>query len=152
MNSVYLWSRARLAVNKKQNYFSLPDHQLAENLILVFGFYERTKKGWKWICNYICSNFSYDHFQIKISLKLFVKSFLHTVSSLITWNRKPWTKQLVQHRQKILANYMHISRRALQLLWLFFEKYLAKYFWSLLNSPNSIFQLLLCESNVNKTA
>ena len=27
----------RLAINKKQKYFSLPDHQLAENLILVFG-------------------------------------------------------------------------------------------------------------------
>ena len=45
LNLVYLSSRARLAINKKQNYFSLPDHQLAENLILVFGFYGRTKKG-----------------------------------------------------------------------------------------------------------
>ena len=34
-----------LAINKKQNYFLLPDHELAENLILVFGFCERTKKG-----------------------------------------------------------------------------------------------------------
>ena len=40
-----------LAINKKQNYFLLPDHELAENLILVFGFCERTKKGWKWICD-----------------------------------------------------------------------------------------------------
>ena len=30
---------------KKQKYFSLPDHQLARNLILVFGLYERTKRG-----------------------------------------------------------------------------------------------------------
>ena len=44
LNSAYLRSRARLAINKKQNYFSLPDYQLAENLILVFSFYERTKK------------------------------------------------------------------------------------------------------------
>ena len=36
-------NKAGLAVNKKQKYFSLPDHQLAENLILVFSFYERTK-------------------------------------------------------------------------------------------------------------
>ena len=35
----------QLAVNKKQKYFPLPDHQFAENLILVFGLYERTKKG-----------------------------------------------------------------------------------------------------------
>ena len=37
LNSAWLWSRARLALNKKQKYFSLPDHQLAENQILVFG-------------------------------------------------------------------------------------------------------------------
>ena len=43
-NSVYLWSRARLAINKKQKYFSLPDHQLTEALVLVFGFYEKTKQ------------------------------------------------------------------------------------------------------------
>ena len=32
-------------INKKQKYFSLPDHQLAENLLFVFGFNERTNKG-----------------------------------------------------------------------------------------------------------
>ena len=37
-------SRARLDINKKQDYFSLLDHQPAETLILVFDFYERTKK------------------------------------------------------------------------------------------------------------
>ena len=31
--------------DEKQKYFLLPDHQLVENLILVFGFYESTKKG-----------------------------------------------------------------------------------------------------------
>ena len=45
LNSAWLWSRARLAINKKQKYFSLPDHQLAENLTLVFGLQERTKRG-----------------------------------------------------------------------------------------------------------
>ena len=29
---------------KKKEYFSLPDNQLNENLILVFRFYERAKK------------------------------------------------------------------------------------------------------------
>ena len=33
LNSACLWSRARLATNKKQKYLSLPDHQYAENLI-----------------------------------------------------------------------------------------------------------------------
>ena len=36
----YTFEIAQLAINKKQKYFSWPDHQLAENLILVFGFYE----------------------------------------------------------------------------------------------------------------
>ena len=47
LSSGYLWRRAQLAINKKQKYFSLLDHQLAKNVILVFGFYERTKKGIK---------------------------------------------------------------------------------------------------------
>ena len=34
------WVRHTLRV-----WFLLLDHQLAENLILVFGFYERIKKG-----------------------------------------------------------------------------------------------------------
>ena len=29
--------------HNKQKYFSLPDHQLAGNLVLVFGFYEKAK-------------------------------------------------------------------------------------------------------------
>ena len=37
--------KSATAMNKKQNYFSLPDDPLAENLILVFGFYERMKKN-----------------------------------------------------------------------------------------------------------
>ena len=45
LNSAYLWSRARLAINKNQKHFSLPDYQLGEILIHVFGFYEKAKKG-----------------------------------------------------------------------------------------------------------
>ena len=37
LNSAWLSSRAQLAIKKKQEYFSLPDHQLAEYVILVFG-------------------------------------------------------------------------------------------------------------------
>ena len=44
LNSAWLWSRAWLAVSKEQIYFLLPDHQLAKNLIFIFGFLERTKK------------------------------------------------------------------------------------------------------------
>ena len=35
---------SRLAINKKQNYFLLPDHQLAKCLILVSGFYKGQEK------------------------------------------------------------------------------------------------------------
>ena len=36
LNTAWFWSGARPAINKKQKYFMLPDHQLAENFILVF--------------------------------------------------------------------------------------------------------------------
>ena len=51
LNLACLWSRLWLALNKKktifryQKYFSLPDHQAAENLVLISGFCKRTKKG-----------------------------------------------------------------------------------------------------------
>ena len=45
LNSAYLRSIERGSLKTKNRNFSLPDHQLAENLILVFGFYERTSKG-----------------------------------------------------------------------------------------------------------
>ena len=44
LNSACLWSGARLAINKKQKYFSLPDHQLSENQIIVFWFEKNEKK------------------------------------------------------------------------------------------------------------
>ena len=34
---VWLWSRARLAINQKQKYFSFLDHKPAEYLVFVFG-------------------------------------------------------------------------------------------------------------------
>ena len=38
LNSAWLWSWAQFAISKKQKCFSLPDHKLAENPILVYGF------------------------------------------------------------------------------------------------------------------
>ena len=43
LNSAWFLSKAQLDINKKQKTFSRTNHQLAENLILVFCFYERTK-------------------------------------------------------------------------------------------------------------
>ena len=44
LNSAWLWSSTHLVLNKKQKYSSLPDHQLAENFILVFDFQKTTKR------------------------------------------------------------------------------------------------------------
>ena len=44
LNSAHVWSRARLAISKKQNYFWLEDHQLAEDLILVLVSMKGQKK------------------------------------------------------------------------------------------------------------
>ena len=38
-------TRARLVINKEHKYFSLPDHQLAENLILADWFPRKNNKG-----------------------------------------------------------------------------------------------------------
>ena len=42
LNSPYLWIRARLAVNKKQIF--LVTRSPTDNLILAFGFFEKTNK------------------------------------------------------------------------------------------------------------
>ena len=44
LNSTCLWSKVQLGVNNKQKFSSLPEHQLDENSILIFGTYERAKK------------------------------------------------------------------------------------------------------------
>ena len=119
MGSAWLWSRARLAINKKQKYFSLPYHQLAENQILVFGLLERKKRGHKQICNKICRNFSYNYFHIKISLKLLVKRMLHSAFSLTTWITKFQIKQPAESPEQIFPNYGQISWKAFALLRLF---------------------------------
>ena len=129
MNSVYLRSRARLAINKKnQKYFSLLDHQLAKDLILILWFLRKDKTGYKRICNWICRNYICGYFHITISLKLLAKSLLRNIFSLITWNTKPLAKQLVESPQQILINYVHIGWRAFQLLWLFFETFRISWF------------------------
>ena len=52
-------SRARLVINKKHSYFSLPDYQLAQNLILIFTLYERTKKDKREFVTIFFRNCSY---------------------------------------------------------------------------------------------
>ena len=79
---------------------------------------------------------------------------LYSVFSLIAWNTKPWTKQIVERLQQILAYYVHKSLPTIMIIFWGFQNlliYLKKYFWLLLNSSYSIFQLLFCKSNLNKT-
>ena len=78
LNLAFPWSRVT-TLNNIQKYFSLLDHQLAKNLILVFGFYEWTKQWYKRICNKI----------VGIRFMIVLKSLQHNVFSPITWNIKP---------------------------------------------------------------
>ena len=141
MNSAYLWSRARLAVNKKQNYFSLPDHQLAENLIrFFFWFLQKDKKGITVNLTTFVEIIVTIIFFVKISLKFLVKSFQDSVFSPITWNTKPRTKQFLERPKQILGNCAKISWRALQLLY-FFEAF--RISWFICQSIFGHFQILL---------
>ena len=54
LNFAWLWSRARLAENKRDKCFS--NHQLPKQSILVFGSYSRTEKVSKLIFTFIYTN------------------------------------------------------------------------------------------------
>ena len=85
-----------------QKYFSLPDHELAEKLILVFNSFYEKKKRIKANSNLIYRNY-----------KLLVKSLLHSVfsQSFETYNRK-----LAERPRQILASYEHIRWRTFELV------------------------------------
>ena len=109
-----------ITLNKKQNSFSLQDDQLAENAILIFGFCE----------------ISYKTFS-QIRCKIFSAQCLFTDHL----KRKTLNKNSEEHSQQILANYVHISWRALQPLWLFFEA--CKISWFIWQSIFDYFQIFL---------
>ena len=115
--ATYNWIRYGLEIEynsletkKKTNVWRYQTNKVAKNFILVFGYQERTKKGWKWICNYVYSNYNCNYVHVKISPKVLVKPLLHSVFSLITWITKPQIKQLVESHQQILAKSL-ISRQ-----------------------------------------
>ena len=145
LNSAYLWSRAQLAVNKKQNYFSLPDHRPTENLILVFGFYERTRKVWKCTCSWICKNYSYDYFHTKISQKILCKIFAIRSFFIDYLKHKIVNKTVCRTSSANLRQLcVHLLKRCPTAMIIFrgfqdFLIYLVKYFWSLVNSTNFTF-------------
>ena len=85
MNAACLWSRAQFAINKRQKYFLLPDHQHAENLILVFVFYKRKNKDKRGFVTKYAEIICTIMFMKKMSLKLLVKPLLPSVFTLIAW-------------------------------------------------------------------
>ena len=128
---------------------------MLKTLFLFFVSTKGQKRNRSEFVNKFVGIYSYNYFNVKISLNLLVKSLLHSFFSLITWNTKAQTKRIVERPQQIFANYVHINWRAFQLLLLFFGCFqdflifLAKYFWSLFNFPNLIFQPPFCKSKVN---
>ena len=66
----------------------LPDHQLPENLILTFDFYEREKRGQSEFVTKFAGISVTIIFKWKY-LKYLVKSLPHSVFSLITWHTNP---------------------------------------------------------------
>ena len=89
----------------------------------LFLICKKGQKENKAICNWICRNYSYNYFHVKISLKFLVKPLLHSVFSLIIWITKLSKKQPVDYPRKILANYWHIIWKVFELLRLFFEAF-----------------------------
>ena len=86
LNLVLLRSRAPLAISKNQIFFSLSDHQLAENLIFVFGFYERTKR--EIVCRFV-KVANLELFSYKNISQIASKVFATEAYSLIPWKTKP---------------------------------------------------------------
>ena len=125
MISACSWSRAQLAINKMQKKLSLPDHELAENLILVFGIYGMKAKRSRKICKWFFRNYNYNYSHIKMHLKLPVKLLLYSSFSLFTWNTNPLGETL------------------------FFEVFrIFCFIWQSFLDQTSFF---FCESTVNKT-
>ena len=136
-----LWSRPRLTIFKNQRYFSLRDHQLPENLV----FFSVCKKGqkeekskfvtksvgiivtiismYKDLSNYyktfanLC--FSTDHLNHKAVNK--------TTYRTSTANHHQLWRNLLKSFQTVAVNFLGFQDFLISL---------AKYFWSILNSPN----------------
>ena len=144
-----------------QKYFLLPDHQLAENLILVFGFYERTKRDKTEFVRKLVWNYRYDYFHKKFSqipckifgtLCFFTDHLKHkTVNKTICRMSSANLLQLCVLGSKSFPTAMINFWGFQNFLMLI---YLAKYFWFkkiTSDSPNLNFQLPFCKGNVNKT-
>ena len=142
-NSTWLWRRAQLAINKKQEYFSLPDHLLTENLILITVCKkEQKEEKSKFATNSVGIIVTILH--VKTSVKLLVKPlqqyFITDHLNHKIANKKTCRTCSANPRQ--LSAQLKSFRNLAIIFWSLqaFLIYLAKYFWSLLNSPNLITQ------------
>ena len=87
------------------------------------------------VCNLICKNYSHDYFHVKISTHCFFTDHLNhkIVNKTTCWSHSANRRQLWT-----LSNF-----RTVAIIFGGFQDfliYLAKYFWSLLSSPNLITQ------------
>ena len=120
---------------RKQKYFSLPEYQLGENLILTFLNYEREKKDKGGfvvkLIGTIVQLFLFENVS-PIGSKIFATQRFCTDHL----KRKNINKRTCRNTQKISANSVLISWRNFQLLWLFLR--ISEFLD--LNSPSFIFQ------------
>ena len=146
MKSAWFQSRRRLAINKKQKYFSLH----ATNLLKTWFFFLVCEKGQKQNKGEFVTKslgFSYDYFDVKISPKSLVKTLLHSVFF-------HWSLESQNCKQNNLQN---ILSKSLPTMGTLVEKlsscsdYFLRlsgftdlsgkiYIWSILNSPKLITQ------------
>ena len=140
MNLAYLWSRARIVINKNRNIFRY--HAL--NLLKFWFLFLVSTKEQKRDKNEFVTKFVEIIVTVIAKQKSLSKS-LWNLCYTVFFHRSLETQNHKQNnfvQSPILTNYVHINWRAFQLL---------SYFWSNLNYPNLIYQLLFCKRNVKKT-
>ena len=125
------------------------------DLLKVWVLFLVSKKGQKRSksCNLNYRNYSKNYFHIKMSLKFLVKSLVCSVFFTDHLRHKILNKTSCRATS---CRTMCTLVEELSNCWFFFGfqdflVYLAEYFWSHLNFPYMIFQLLFCKSNANKT-
>ena len=130
-----LWSRARLVVNKKRNIFFVARSPACWNIYSWFWILWKNRKRKK--------QFVTKFVKTKVAINFIQRCVVNSRSNLFF----PMLKDNLQdYSEEIFSNHVHFSWRAFKQSWLYFRGfqnfliYLEKYSWSLLESPNLIFQ------------
>ena len=147
MISTCSWSRAQLAINKMQKKLSLPDHQLAENLILVFGIYGMKAKRSRKICKWFFRNYNYNYSHIKMHLKLPVKLLPYSSFSLFNWNTNPLGETLFFEVFRIFCFIWQsfLDQTLFFFCFFFFESKVNKTVWLVLSQHSNIITTVILQ-------